>query len=340
LTFDPDNGPLFADALSLDGNPSVDERWPEYSIDFVDDEGASRRVTLPLTVADWAATEGRFRKHFKSLDQSKWNEDAVPFHEYVDLSADDRDGKTPYIVTVDRDKHLARLAVSSEIVRLAEERQELWAQLRELAGLRPADSVRDRLIAGVQAEYEGKLAAIRAEYEAKLAELPRVVARRMADVLLRGSAAKSVVDLVVPPAPTNGKSATTSVATVAPVAPVTVAPAAPAAPAAAAAVTASASFAVQAASAASVAVDDDLAIDAHIDSARCTSCNECINLNSRLFAYNPAKQATVGDPAAGTFQQLVVAAERCPVGIIHPGTPRNPKEKDLTKWLKRAEPFA
>ena len=24
---------------------------------------------------------------------------------------------------------------------------------------------------------------------------------------------------------------------------------------------------------------------------------------------------------------------------IHPGTPRNPKEKDLAKWLKRAEPF-
>jgi len=27
------------------------------------------------------------------------------------------------------------------------------------------------------------------------------------------------------------------------------------------------------------------------------------------------------------------------VGAIHPGTPRNPKEKDLAKWLKRAEPF-
>jgi ferredoxin len=88
-----------------------------------------------------------------------------------------------------------------------------------------------------------------------------------------------------------------------------------------------------------VAVDDDLAIDPYIDSARCTSCNECTNLNGRMFGYNDAKQATVRDPNAGTFQQLVIAAERCPVGIIHPGTPRNPKEKDLAKWLKRAEPF-
>jgi ferredoxin len=91
--------------------------------------------------------------------------------------------------------------------------------------------------------------------------------------------------------------------------------------------------------AAAQATDDDLGIDPYIDSARCTTCNECTNLNSKLFAYNAQKQATVADPSAGTFQQLVLAAERCPVGAIHPGTPRNPKEKDLAKWMKRAEPF-
>jgi pyruvate-ferredoxin/flavodoxin oxidoreductase len=35
----------------------------------------------------------------------------------------------------------------------------------------------------------------------------------------------------------------------------------------------------------------------------------------------------------------VQAAEKCPVSAIHPGTPINPKEKDLDKWLKRAQPF-
>jgi hypothetical protein len=34
-----------------------------------------------------------------------------------------------------------------------------------------------------------------------------------------------------------------------------------------------------------------------------------------------------------------MAAERCPVGIIHPGTPLNPNEKDLAKWVERAKPF-
>ena len=58
-----------------------------------------------------------------------------------------------------------------------------------------------------------------------------------------------------------------------------------------------------------------------------------------MFAYNAKKQATVKDAKAGTYQQLVLAAERCPVSIIHPGTPLDPKEKDLAKWVARAARF-
>ena len=58
-----------------------------------------------------------------------------------------------------------------------------------------------------------------------------------------------------------------------------------------------------------------------------------------MFAYNADKQAYIKDPSAGTFQQLVLAAERCPVSIIHPGTPLNPREKDLPKWIERAKKF-
>src|SRR5689334_25449347 len=107
----------------------------------------------------------------------------VPFHEYLELSAEDRDGKTAYILTTDREKRLARLSVSNEIAQLAEERQQLWSQLRELAGLMPSASVRDRLVSEVEAGYQAKLDAMRAEYEAKLADLPRTLARRMAETL-------------------------------------------------------------------------------------------------------------------------------------------------------------
>jgi pyruvate-ferredoxin/flavodoxin oxidoreductase len=58
-----------------------------------------------------------------------------------------------------------------------------------------------------------------------------------------------------------------------------------------------------------------------------------------MFAYNADKQAYIKDAGSGTFAQLVQAAEKCPVGAIHPGTPLNPKEKDLEKWLERARAF-
>ncbi|HEV2290695.1 MAG TPA: ferredoxin, partial [Gemmatimonadales bacterium] len=91
--------------------------------------------------------------------------------------------------------------------------------------------------------------------------------------------------------------------------------------------------------AAAVADDDEMALEAWIDSARCTTCNECINLNKKMFAYNADKQAYIKDPRAGTFAQLVTAAEHCPVSIIHPGTPLDPREKDLPKWTARAAKF-
>lgn len=84
---------------------------------------------------------------------------------------------------------------------------------------------------------------------------------------------------------------------------------------------------------------ETLVMEPYIDSERCTTCDECTNLNKRMFAYDDKKQAYIKDPKAGTFKDLVTAAERCPAQIIHPGTPLNPKEKDLNKWLKRAEPF-
>jgi pyruvate-ferredoxin/flavodoxin oxidoreductase len=85
---------------------------------------------------------------------------------------------------------------------------------------------------------------------------------------------------------------------------------------------------------------DVLTMEAYIESERCTTCDECTNLNSRMFAYNAAKQAFIKDLHAGTFQQMVLAAERCPVTIIHTGSPLNPAEKNLEKWIKRAERFA
>ena len=49
-----------------------------------------------------------------------------------------------------------------------------------------------------------------------------------------------------------------------------------------------------------------------------------------MFAYNDNKQAYIANPDAGTYAQLVEAAESCQVSIIHPGKPRNPDEPGST----------
>ena len=77
----------------------------------------------------------------------------------------------------------------------------------------------------------------------------------------------------------------------------------------------------------------------YIETARCTSCNECTQINDKMFGYDANKQASIIDPDAGTYRQLVEAAESCQVSIIHPGRPRNPNEPGLDELMKRAEAF-
>jgi pyruvate-ferredoxin/flavodoxin oxidoreductase len=81
------------------------------------------------------------------------------------------------------------------------------------------------------------------------------------------------------------------------------------------------------------------AIEPYIDTELCTTCNECTQINPKMFAYDENKQAYIKDPRAGTFQELVKAAERCTARIIHPGTPLDPDEPDLEEWIERAKPF-
>ena len=58
-----------------------------------------------------------------------------------------------------------------------------------------------------------------------------------------------------------------------------------------------------------------------------------------MFAYNENKQAFIADAKAGTYRQLVEAAEKCQVAVIHPGLPKNPDEPGLEELIQRAAPF-
>lgn len=107
-------------------------------------------------------------------------------------------------------------------------------------------------------------------------------------------------------------------------APAAVAEAAPVAPA------------VEPAAAAEPARNPD---EAYIETIRCSSCNECTLAAPKMFAYNDDKQAYIKDLKAGTYRQLVEAAESCQVSVIHPGKPWDPNEPGLEELLERAKPF-
>ena len=79
--------------------------------------------------------------------------------------------------------------------------------------------------------------------------------------------------------------------------------------------------------------------DPYITSALCTTCNECTNLNNRMFQYNANKQAIIADAKAGTFAELVQAAVKCPARCIHPGAPRDDDDTATEDLIAKAAQF-
>lgn len=79
--------------------------------------------------------------------------------------------------------------------------------------------------------------------------------------------------------------------------------------------------------------------EAWIETVRCSTCNECTQLNDRMFAYDENQQAYIKDIKAGTYRELVEAAESCQLSIIHPGKPLDPSEAGVDELLERAKSF-
>ncbi|RTR38693.1 pyruvate ferredoxin oxidoreductase [Shewanella canadensis] len=158
--FDPDAGTTFEECSSIKGNPAINDDWPMYILDYVDEEGKKGQLDVPLTFADFAVTEGRFRKQFRQAPPETWNDDMVQLHLFLDLDENDREGKYPYIWGVDAKNHLTRILVAQPIVLSCEERRQFWYQLRSIAGEDVRTKVDAKAIAAqARAEMAQSLAA-------------------------------------------------------------------------------------------------------------------------------------------------------------------------------------
>jgi pyruvate-ferredoxin/flavodoxin oxidoreductase len=345
FVYDPDGGESLAEQLSLDGNPALDQPWPTYELAWREADGIERMATVPLTVADWAATEPRFGRHFRPLGEEEPGVEYVPFAELLALPAGERDSKVPTLQVHGEDGGLARLTVSSEMVALAEDRLAHWDLLREMAGVRVSSAVRQRIEKAMTRGFERELAALQEEHAAKLADLearyPATIARRIAEALVAGRVGGMAPAGAVPAGAARPAAGSTApAATAAAVPGAAAAPAAVSAPAAApGADGATAGVPPAAAPSGTAAAEAAENTEPWIETELCTSCDECTRLNPKMFAYNANKQAYIADPRAGTFKDLVVAAERCTARIIHPGAPLDPSEPGLDALIERAAAF-
>ncbi|MBB4284634.1 2-oxoacid:acceptor oxidoreductase family protein [Roseospira goensis] len=130
---DPEAGESMAERLSLDGNPDVQRDWTTHTLSYTDADGQARTREVPLTPADFAREEGRFRRQVSARPLADAVE-GVPVHAFIDLPEAERAGKTPFTWAVQAGT-LVRLPVSAPIVRLVEERRRHWRLLQSLAGL-------------------------------------------------------------------------------------------------------------------------------------------------------------------------------------------------------------
>jgi pyruvate-ferredoxin/flavodoxin oxidoreductase len=157
--FDPDAGTTFNECVSLEGNPSLDDDWPTYSLKYVDESGTEQSMTLPMTFADFAATEARFLKQFRKAPPDTWNEQMVLLADFLKLDKDEREGKFPFIWGVDNKNRLTRLLVTEDLARSTEERLHFWRQLRNIAGLDAGTSDAAAVFEQVRAELLAKISA-------------------------------------------------------------------------------------------------------------------------------------------------------------------------------------
>jgi pyruvate-ferredoxin/flavodoxin oxidoreductase len=134
--YNPDLGDTAEACFNLEGNPAMHEDWPTYKLQYKEN-GQEKTMELPMTFADFAVTEARFRKQFKKSPASTWNDSMIPLHEFLELDESDREGQFPFIWAVNQKNELTRLLVADPMVKSCEERIHFWHMLKGLAGVKP-----------------------------------------------------------------------------------------------------------------------------------------------------------------------------------------------------------
>lgn len=323
--FDPMAGSTWSDRFSVAGNPQEDAAWVNIDMPYRTAAGQQCHMKDAFSPAHFAAACPSFQHHFRLISKESWTQYHIALAEFLAQSADTDmpEKQFPYIWVRDAEGNLGRALVTQALVDLCTRMQRSWRTLQELAGIHNAYAIaaEEKARAEASAEADARIQETESEFQARLDEVRATIGRetmeRLAAVLLDLDALPmhsmpSAIPHPVPPASDQ----------------VVAAPGpSPDEPKAAVAVPAADE------------AEEELVEEAFIDSALCTTCNECINLNPQMFQYNADKQAEIVDPQAGTFAQLVAAAEKCPARCIHPGAPRPDDATATPELIEKAAKY-
>jgi len=313
LRHDADAGDSWADRVDVRENPAPDAAWPRYTVVVRHDDGSDDALEVALTYADAVSLEPALRHHLRAVPREAWCDEMVPLEEWVAAPADARARSLPYVWTWDHAGGLARAVVTRALARATADRARGWRAVQELGGFDNAWA--SRAVEAERGASEARLSEAReqdrAAHEAALESVRTTTAReamaRLASVLLELEPEGGVPRVTVAPR---------SIATPEP--------------------------GVEADEAESSAPpeedDDEPLLDApYITAVLCTSCNDCMQLDSTVFSYDADKRAVLNDPSTAPFAVLVKAAEACPSGCIHPGRPRDDDPTVTPELVARAQ---
>ncbi len=147
FVFNPRKGETAQEAFDLKGNPTLDRDWwrTKYATDGTE---------YNFTVAHWALTEGRFRKHVKSIKEEETVKLTLLDDQLHFITQDDvihrrvfdpkhRSFVTNFGCYIKAEEHgkVKYYAVSRQMVLFAVERRKAWRMLQSKAGVANKDYV-------------------------------------------------------------------------------------------------------------------------------------------------------------------------------------------------------
>jgi len=325
LLVNPDGGDHAAERISFGGNPQADNDWPVETLEYRGADGETTRMDLAFTFADYALLMPTLHDHFRMAPAGFDSSDLVTVDEYLETDEELVDRLVPFVWGIDEDGVLARLVVSRALVFACRDRLNYWHTLQELAGVQNfyVEEAVDRIIKEQQAALDAEREQLKKEHEEQLesarSEAAGEAMGQLVDVLMGADLSGIVADgnpLASMPATTTTpvEASTESTAESVPE--------------------------TQPDVEKEEDDEEELSFDEPwLDTAMCTTCDDCMGINKMMFVYNDDKQAIIKDPKAGPFADLVAAAEICPAKCIHPGKPLDPNEPGLDDLIARAEPF-